>query len=96
MHGARGGPADIGEVIWIVWYFVSGRMLVFGGLIIGPWFAPRRGRPQALVVPIVIALVYVATGVAAFAFQHNPLWLPFLVEGASLLVATPGLQATMP
>jgi hypothetical protein len=47
-------------------------------------------------VPIVIALFYVATGVAAYALQHNPLWLPFLVERALLLVATPGLQATMP
>jgi hypothetical protein len=28
-------PADMREATWIVWYFVSGSMLVFGGLIIG-------------------------------------------------------------
>lgn len=94
--GAVPLPADIREAIWIVWYFVSGCMLVFGGLIIGAWFAARRGRPQALVVPSVIALFYVATGVAAYGYQHDPFWLVFLVEGALLLVATLGLRATMP
>jgi len=89
-------PADILQVIWIVWYFVSGCMLVFGGLIIGAWFAARRGRPQAFVVPIVIALFYMVTGIAAYAYQPNPFWLFFLVLGALLLVSSLGLRRTIP
>ena len=84
-------PADIREVIWIVWYFVSGCMLVSGGLILWAWFAARRSR-DVLLVPIVIALFWVVTGVASYAYQHNPFWLLFLMEGALLLVATLGLR----
>jgi hypothetical protein len=89
-------PADVRGVIGIVWYFVSGCMLVFGGLIIWAWFAERRGRPDALVVPIVIALFYIATGVAAYGYQHNPFWLVFLALGTSLLVTTLGLREPVP
>jgi hypothetical protein len=89
-------PADVRGVIWIVWYFVSGCMLVFRGLIIGAWFAARRGRTQALVVPLVIARFYIATGVASYAYQHNPFWLVFLVLGMLLLVPTLGLRQTIP
>ena len=60
-------------------------------MIIGAWFAARRGRPQALVVPIVIALFYIVDGVASYAYQHNSFWL-VLALGALLLVATLGLR----
>jgi hypothetical protein len=85
-------PADIREAIWIRWYFVSGSMLVFGGLIIGAWFAARRDRRDKLMVPIVIALFYMIFGVAAYGYQHNPFWLVFHVQGALLLVPTLGLR----
>jgi len=84
-------PTDIREVIWIVWYFVSGCMLLCGGLILWSWFAARR-NPDVLLVPIVIALFWVVTGVVSYAYQHNPFWLLFLAEGALLLVATLGLR----
>ena len=89
-------PAEIREVIWIVWYFVSGCMLVFGGLILGAWFAARRGHPQALTVSTVIALFWMATGVASYAYQHKPFWLLFLVEVTLLLFATLRLRGTFP
>lgn len=85
-------PSDIREVIWIVWYFVSGAMIVFGGLIIGAWFAARRGRPQVLWVPIVIALFYLIFSILAYTYQNNSFWLLFAAEGALLLVATLGLS----
>jgi hypothetical protein len=84
-------PVDIREVIWIVWYFVSGCMLLCGGLILWAWFAARRS-PDVLLVPLVIALFWMVTGVASYAYQHKPFWLLFLVEGALLLVATLGLR----
>jgi uncharacterized protein YndB with AHSA1/START domain len=88
-------PADVRQVIWIVWYDVSGTMLLFGGLIIGAWFAARRGQSQALVVPIVIALFYITTGIAAYTYQRNPFWLVFLVLGGLLLIATLGLRGAL-
>jgi hypothetical protein len=85
-------PPDVRGVIWIVWYFVSGCMLTFAVLIIWAWFAARRGYPSALAVPIVIALFWMATGIAAYAYQHNPFWLLFLAEGTGLLAASLGLR----
>jgi hypothetical protein len=85
-------PTEIRQVIWIVWYFVSGCMLVFGGLIIGAGIAARRGQRRALIVPIVIALFYMVVGIASYAYQHDPFWLVFLALGTSLLIATLGLQ----
>src|SRR5882724_10022688 len=78
-------PADIRAVIWIVWYFVSGCMLTFASLIIWAWFAHRRGALHALAVPITIAVFWTTTGIAAFAYQHNPFWLLFFAEGIVLL-----------
>jgi hypothetical protein len=88
-------PADIREGIWIVWYYHSGAMIVFAVLIIGAWFAARRGRPHAFLAPIVIALFYIIYGIAAYAYQHNPFWLLPLVEGALLLAATLGLRGDL-
>jgi len=85
-------PADVLGVIWIVWYFCSGCMLVLGALILWAWFAARRGNPQALAVPLAVALFWMAFGGAAYTYQHNPFWLLFLTEGFLLLVATVGLR----
>jgi len=84
-------PADIREVIWIVWYFVSGCMLLCGGLVLWAWFAARR-NPDLLLVPIAIALFWISVGVASYTYQHNPFWLLFLTEGALLLAATLALR----
>ena len=83
-------PADIREVIWIVWYFVSGFMFLLGGLILWVWFAARR-NPDVYLVSNAIALFYIAAGIASFVYQHNPFWLLFPVEGTLLLIATLGL-----
>jgi len=85
-------PADVRGVIWIVWYFVSGCMLAFSALILWAWFAARDGSRDALAVPLVIAVFWTTTGVAAFAYQHNPFWLLFLAEGTALLGATISLR----
>jgi hypothetical protein len=47
-------------------------------------------------VPLVIALFYIATGVAASGYQHNPFWLVSRALGTSLLVATLGLREPVP
>ena len=85
-------PSDVREVIWIVWYFVSGCMLTFSLLILLAWFAARRGHSNAFAGPMVIAIFWMATGIASFAVQQNPFWLLFFAEGLGLLCASYGLQ----
>ena len=43
-------------------------------------------------MPLAVALFWMAFGVAAYTYQHNPFWLLFLTEGFLLLVATVGLR----
>lgn len=86
-------PPEMAGVIRIVWYFVSGCMLTFGGLIYWAWFAAARGNYWALAVPAMIGGFYMITGIASFAYQPNPFWLLFSVEGCLLLVAALSLRS---
>ncbi|HZI21800.1 MAG TPA: hypothetical protein VFD76_04765 [Gemmatimonadales bacterium] len=79
-------------VIWIVWYFVSGCMVVFGALALWAWFAARGGASGALVVPLVIGAFYAIVGAASYLYQRDVFWLLFLVQGVLLLGATLGLR----
>jgi len=83
---------NVRGVIWIVWYFVSGCIVTFAVLIIWAWFAVRNGYPHAVIVPRVIAVFWMATGIASYGYQHNAFWLLFVAEGAGLLDASYGLQ----
>jgi hypothetical protein len=80
------------SIIWVVWYWVSGTMLLFGALALWAWFAARRGSREVLVVPIVIALFYMITGAVTTAIERDAFWLLFLFEGVLLLVSTVGLK----
>ena len=86
---------NIVGVLWIVWYFVSGSMLVFGGLALWAWFAARRGR-DVTVVPVSIGALYIVFGAAAFAYARDPFWIFFVVQGVMLLGATLGLRRQVP
>ncbi len=79
------------DVIWIVWYFVSGCMLFLGGLSIWAWYAMRQGRNVA-VVPTSIGVLYFVFGVSALAYGRTPFWILFIVLGVMLLLATRGLR----
>lgn len=84
----------VASIIWVVWYWVSGAMLLFGALALWAWFAARRGSRDVLVVPIVIALFYMITGAVTTAVERDAFWLLFLVEGALLFVSAFALKRT--
>ncbi len=83
-------------VVWVVWYFVSGCMLVFGGLALWAWFAARGGATGPLVVPLVIGIFYAMVGVVSYLARRDPFWLLFLVQGVVLVGATLGLRGAGP
>ena len=85
------------SIIWVVWYWVSGTMLFFGGISLWAWFPARRGNRDVLVLPLGVAAFYMITGILTVAVEHEAFWLLFLIEGALLLVGTLGLRgATSP
>ena len=86
----------VAGIIWVVWYWVSGTMLFFGGISLWAWFPARRGNRDVLVVPMVVAAFYMITGIVTAAVEHETFWLLFLIEGAMLLVGTLGLRSAAP
>ncbi len=73
------------KLIYLVWYFCGGCMLVFGVLVIrGAWMA-MRGERGALFAPCTIGLFYLATGVTALSYMHEAFWSVFVVLGGLAL-----------
>ena len=83
---------NIVGVLWIVWYYVSGAMLLFGVAIVWSWFAARRGGRDVLIVPAMIGVLYAIFGAAALLYGRDPFWLLFLVQGVLLLGSSLGLR----
>ena len=74
------------KLIYLVWYFCGGCMLVFGVLVIrGAWRA-MRGEHGALFAPCAIGVFYLATGVVALSYMREPFWGVFVVLGGLALV----------
>ena len=93
-------PIDVhtDKLIYLVWYFCGGCMLVFGVLVIrGAWMAMHVER-GALFAPCTIGVFYLATGIVALATMHGAFWSVFVVLGglALALSAVLGFASTGP
>lgn len=86
--------AHIRTTLYIVWYFVSGCMLLFGSMIISTWFRLRAGDAGSLFVGFLIGALYFVTGVGGMIYQHGaPFWAFFILLGSLLLVSSFALRA---
>lgn len=86
-------PRDTVRVIWIVWYFVSGAMLVFGILLIWAWPALKAGGNSRAGVTLTIGTFYIITGVACYLYSgREPFWLLFFFQGLFVVGSTIALQ----
>ena len=75
-------PADIAAVIWIVWYFVSGAMVVCGAILFWAWPAIATGSTSRSVPALIVGSFYTVTGVACYLYSgREPFWLLFLFQG---------------
>ncbi|TAN03576.1 MAG: hypothetical protein EPN36_12530 [Rhodanobacteraceae bacterium] len=78
--------AHTDKLIYLIWYFCGGCMLVFGVLVIlGAWKA-MRGERNALFAPCLVGIFYLLTGVIALAYMREPFWSVFVVLGGLALV----------
>lgn len=78
--------AHTDKLIYLVWYFCGGCMLVFGVLVIRSAWQAMRGERGALFAPGAIGVFYLATGVIALSYMHEPFWGVFVVLGGLALV----------
>ena len=92
-------PIDpvIYKTLFIVWYSVSGAMLVFGAMLVWIAFRLRAGDAGSLFVAYMIAAFYLALGVCASIYRRgDPFWFFFILLGVLLLASSFALQATHP
>jgi hypothetical protein len=82
-------PADIVGVIWIVWYFVSGTMAVFGVLLFWAWPDIRTGSSGRRGAALIVGGFYAVTGIACYLYSgRQPFWLLFLFQGVIVIGTT--------
>ena len=84
-------------MLYVVWYFVSGCMLVFGVTIVWTSFRLRAGDAGTPPAPLLIGALYVAVGAGGMIYRHgDPFMGLFIVLGALLLASSLGLRAGVP
>lgn len=92
-------PIDhhIHATLYIVWYFVSGCMLVFGATIIWIWLRVRSGDTALLFAAIPIGVLYLVTGIAASLYEPGQrFWMLFVTLGGLLLISAYVLRRSAP
>jgi hypothetical protein len=92
IHPALGGvaPATV-RLLALIWYWVSGTMLVFGLMLIWVWWRMRRGERNLAFVPWLIGAFYALDGGQA-ALSVGPFFWLFVVQALLILICTWVLQ----
>jgi len=83
-------PMDPGmyKTLFLVWYFVSGAMVVFGAAIVWSAIRLRAGDAGGLFVARLIGALYLTFGVCAALYKRGDnFWLLFVVLGVLLLLS---------
>jgi hypothetical protein len=85
---------DTFQMLYVVWHFVTGAMILCGGALIWAWVRVRRGDRQALFVVTLVGALYLAVGVGGIVYRNgDPFMMVFIVEGALILLTAWGLRA---
>ncbi len=79
---------DLGSMLYVVWYFVSGCMLTFGVMLVWVWQRLRSGDTRPWFAAVLIGLLYVGIGVFGLVYRRgDPFMGFFVVLGAILLTS---------
>ncbi|HET7612073.1 MAG TPA: hypothetical protein VFK29_09835 [Rhodanobacteraceae bacterium] len=86
--GLASMPLDVhtDKLIYLVWYFCGGCMLVFGVLVAWSAWKVSRGERGPLFASGLVGIFYLLTGVISLAYMHEPFWGVFVVLGGLTLV----------
>lgn len=82
------------KLIYLVWYFCGGCMLIFGLLVIASAWRAWRGDKSGLTTSILIGVFYLLTGVLSLAYMREAFWSVFAVLGGLTLVLSLILRAS--
>ena len=87
--------AHTDKLIYLVWYFCGGCMLVFGVLVIWSAWRALRGERIALFASGLVGVFYLLTGLASLAYMREPFWSVFVILGALALLLSGMLGMTI-
>jgi hypothetical protein len=79
---------DLGSMIYVVWYFVSGCMLTFGVTLIWVWQRLRRGDTRPWFAAVLIGVLYTGIGVFGVLYRHGDPFMAFFVALGVVLLAS--------
>lgn len=82
------------RLIYLVWYFCGGCMLVFGLLVIGTARRAWRGDTGGLLASGLIGVFYLLTGVLSLAYMKEAFWSIFVILGGLALLLSAAIAAT--
>ncbi len=84
--------SNVYTMLYVVWYFVSGCMLLFGLTVIAAWVQQRKGKIALLPVTGLIGILYFLTGVSGMIYRNGDAFMAvFIVEGGVLAAASAAL-----
>ena len=87
--------AHTDKLIYLVWYFCGGCMLVFGVLVIWSAWKALRGERSTLFASGLVGVFYLLTGLASLAYMREPFWSVFVILGALALLLSGMLGMTI-
>lgn len=91
---ARGAlDAHTDKLVYLVWYFCGGCMLVFGLLVIASAWRAWRGEKRGLSTSSLIGIFYLLTGLLSLAYMKEAFWSIFVVLGLLALILSLMLRA---
>ena len=82
------------RLIYLVWYFCGGCMLLFGLLVLAGAWRAWHGRRDGLFASCLIGIFYLLTGVLSLAYMKEAFWSIFVVLGGLALVLSLALRAS--
>ena len=81
------------KLIYLVWYFCGGCMLVLGLLVIAGAWRAWRGENRWLPVAVLIGIFYLLTGVLSLIYMKEAFWATFVVLGSLSLILSLALTS---
>jgi hypothetical protein len=83
------------KLIYLVWYFCGGCMLVLGLLVIASAWHAWHGLRRGLAATCLIGIFYLLTGVLSLAYMKEAFWSVFVVLGALAVILSLTLRASL-
>ena len=82
------------RLIYLVWYFCGGCMLVFGLLVLAGAWRAWHGRQNGLFASGLIGIFYLLTGALSLAYMKEAFWSIFVILGGLALILSLALRAS--